>query len=271
MRESIIEKVESLSPLPKTITQIDEFRQKENKETEDLLHIVEKDALIVSTLLKVSNSAMFGFRSKVETVKRAVELLGINFTISIAISSTINNLLKCDLSTYFINTDDFMRASNLSSSLTSLWLPNELKEELVLPALLQETGKFVIAEIISSNEDVEEFKKEIRLEKNIEIVEKKYVGMSTSEVTAAIFKHWKLSDNLVNLIEFVDKVEECKDPRIIVKVKILNVVKTICNVSDPLNEENIKKGLEKAKAYGLDTDSLQKAINKLQDRILDEL
>ncbi len=271
MKESIIEKVESLSPLPKTITQIDQFRKMQNKETEDLLHIVEKDALIVSTLLKVSNSAMFGFRSKVETVKRAIELLGINFTISIAISSTINNLLKCDLSTYFITTDDFMRASTLSSSLTSLWLINELKEELVLPALLQETGKFIIAEIVSNNEDVEEFKKEIKIEKNIETVEKKYVGMSTSEVTAAIFKHWKLSDNLVNLIEFVDKVEQCKDSAILEKVKILNVVKTICNITNPLSEENIQKGLEKAKNYNLDTDSLQKAINKLQDRILDEL
>ena len=34
-----------------------------------------KDALIVSTLLKISNSAMFGFRSKVETPNRAVSLL----------------------------------------------------------------------------------------------------------------------------------------------------------------------------------------------------
>lgn len=270
MRENIIEKVESLSPLPKTIEQIDEFRSKSNKETSELLKIVEKDALIVSTLLKVSNSAMFGFRSKVETAKRAIDLLGLNFTISIVISSTINNLLKCDLSTYFINTDDFMKASNLSSGLTSIWLKNQLKEELVLPALLQETGKFIIAEIIDSNDDTEEFKKQIRLGKPISKIEKDFLGMSTSEVTAAVFRHWALSDNLINLIEHVDNPEECKNKDIIEKVKILNVVKTICNVIDPMSESNIKKGLIKAKEYNLDYNELEKAIIKLQDRLLDE-
>jgi len=270
LNDSIIEKIESLSPLPKTITEIDQFRQKSEKDIGDLLQIIEKDALIVSTLLKVSNSAMFGFRSKVETVRRAVELLGINFTISIAISSTINNLLKCDLSTYFTNTDDFMRASTLSSNLTSLWITNGLKEELVLPALLQETGKFIIAEIIESNQDIEEFKRELKKGRDVVEVEKEFVGMSTSEVTAAIFKHWKLSDNLINSIEFVDKLSECKDPTILKKAKILNIVKTICSIFAPLSDKNIQKGIDKATAYDFDVEKLKKAIEKLQDRILDE-
>jgi HD-like signal output (HDOD) protein len=65
---SILEKIESLPPLPKTIIDIEEFRKKYDKEAADLLKIIEKDALIISTLLKISNSAMFGFRSKVEFI-----------------------------------------------------------------------------------------------------------------------------------------------------------------------------------------------------------
>ena len=131
---SILEKIESLPPLPKTIIDIEEFRKKYNKEAADLLKIIEKDALIISTLLKISNSAMFGFRSKVETPSRAVSLLGINFTISIAIGGTVQNLLMTSLAPYEINSDDFMRASNISSSLASLWLSKvdfELKEEII--------------------------------------------------------------------------------------------------------------------------------------------
>ena len=107
---NILEKIESLPPLPKTIIEIEEFRKKLNKEAIDLLNIIEKDALIISTLLKISNSAMFGFRSKVETPSRAVNLLGINFTISIAIGGTVQNLLMTNLEPYGINSDDFMRA-----------------------------------------------------------------------------------------------------------------------------------------------------------------
>lgn len=272
MTESIIEKIESLPPLPKTIIEIEEFRQQTEKEAFELLKIVEKDALIVSTLLKVSNSAMFGFRSKVETASKAINLLGINFTISIAIGGTVQNLLKTNLSAYGINSDDFMRASNLATTLASIWLTKvdfDLKEELVLPALLQEAGKFILADVIDSEGKVEEFKALIASGHTIAQAEKELIGVSTSEITAKIFRHWKLSENLINVIENVDSLEKCED-EYLEKSRILDVVKTICNVTDAFSDENIEKGIAKANSYGLDTKSLEQAIEKLQDRLLDE-
>ena len=94
MIKDILEKVDNLPPLPQTIKEIEIFRNKSNKDADDLLFIIEKDALIVSTLLKVANSAMFNFRSKIETTKRIIGLLGINFTIFIAINETIQNILN---------------------------------------------------------------------------------------------------------------------------------------------------------------------------------
>lgn len=272
MNDSIIEKIESLPPLPKTIIEIEEFRQQTEKEAFELLKIVEKDALIVSTLLKVSNSAMFGFRSKVETASKAINLLGINFTISIAIGGTVQNLLKTNLSPYGINSDDFMRASNLATTLTSMWLTKvsfDLKEELVLPALLQEAGKFILADIIEGEDKTEEFKALISSGKTIAESEKEITGMTTSEITAKIFKHWKLSESLINAIEYVDDLEKC-DEKYEEQSQILDVIKTICNVSDAFSEENIQKGIAKARAYDLDIKNLEAAVEKLQDRLLDE-
>ena len=161
---SILEKIESLPPLPQTIIDIEEFRKRHDKEAVDLLKIIEKDALIISTLLKISNSAMFGFRSKVETPSRAINLLGINFTISIAIGGTVQNLIMTSLDPYGINSDDFMRASNISSTLASLWLSKvdiELREEIILPALLQEIGKFILSDLLISEQKDGIFKSKI--------------------------------------------------------------------------------------------------------------
>lgn len=272
MSTAVLEKIESLPPLPKTIIEIEEFRKKSEKEISELVEIIEKDALIISTLLKISNSAMFAFRSKVETPSRAISLLGINFTISIAIGGSIQNLLMINLDPYGINSDDFMRASNLSSTLVSLWLSKvdfELRDELLLPALLQETGKFILADVIVSEGKVSEFKEKIAEGKSTADVEKELLGVCTSEITAKIFKHWKLSEHLTNLIENVDDISKCNDS-IKPKVQILDVIKTACNVSDPLSDENIQKAIIKAKSYGLDTKVLSKAIETLQDRLLDE-
>jgi HD-like signal output (HDOD) protein len=269
---SILEKIESLPPLPKTIIDIEEFRKKYDKEAADLLKIIEKDALIISTLLKISNSAMFGFRSKVETPSRAVSLLGINFTISIAIGGTVQNLLMTSLAPYEINSDDFMRASNISSSLASLWLSKidfELKEEIILPALLQEIGKFILSDLIVSENKTELFKSKVASGCSIEEVERELFGFTTSEITSKIFRYWKLSENLISMIEFVDNIEKASD-EYKKKTQILDVIKTACQVSAPLSDSNVEKAIEKANKYGLDTKILKKAIEILQDRLLDE-
>ncbi|CAM3576660.1 HDOD domain-containing protein [Arcobacter aquimarinus] len=269
---NILEKIESLPPLPKTIIEIEEFRKKTNKESAELLEIIEKDALIISTLLKISNSAMFGFRSKVETPGRAINLLGINFTISIAIGGTVQNLLMTNLEPYGINSDDFMKASNISSTLASLWLSKidiELKDEIVLPALLQETGKFIIADLIVNEGKSDLFKSKIASGASIEDTEKELLGFTTSEVTAKIFRHWKLSENLINLIENVDNVSKAED-EYKKKTQILDIIKTAAYINAPLSANNVKKALEKASAYGFDTNILKNAITTLEDRLLDE-
>ncbi|MAD41202.1 MAG: HDOD domain-containing protein [Arcobacter sp.] len=272
MSANILEKIESLPPLPKTIIEIEEFRKKSDKEASELLQIIEKDALIISTLLKISNSAMFGFRSKVETPSRAINLLGINFTISIAIGGTVQNLLNTNLEPYSISSDDFMRASNLSSTLTSLWLSYvdvDLKDELLLPVLLQEAGKFILADIITSEKKIDAFKTMLSSGSTLCVAEKKIVGLTTSEITAKIFRHWKLSENLIELIEFVDDISKCSE-KIKQKTQILDVIKTACDISNPLSDKNVEKAIIKATKYGLDVKTLEIAIEKLQDRLLDE-
>ena len=134
MLENILEKIESLPPLPQTIEEIERFRKKKEKEIEELTLIIEKDALVITTLLKVSNSSLFGFRSKVETVGRVISLLGINFTIYVTISETINSLLATELTPYNIKSEDFIKASTASSNLVNLWvgkIDNEIKDEIL--------------------------------------------------------------------------------------------------------------------------------------------
>ncbi len=183
-----------------------------NKEPLDLLKIIEKDPLIITTVLRIANSAMFGFVSQVETPSRAISLLGVNFTISIALGSIIQNLIQTNLSAYDVSTDDFMFSSNLASNLVNTWVSKisfDLKEDLLLPAFLQETGKFVIAEIIEENNQKEEFINQLQITKNTSLVEKEFVGFSCARITANIFKHWKLSPNLIFSIGFVEDLEHC--------------------------------------------------------------
>ena len=266
--EKILEKIESLPPLPQTIEEIELFKKKKVKEIDELVKIIEKDPLVITTLLKISNSSFFGFRSKVESVGRVVSLLGINFTIYVAISETINNLLITDLAPYGIESEDFMNASTAASNLVNLWLGqvnNELKEEVLLASILQETGKFILAELLISRNLSEEFKELLEDKIEIKDAEKKLLNVTTSQITAEIFNYWKLSEDLVDMIRFVDDINNCSE-QYKQRSQVLDIVKTACQINSLLSDESVEKAMKKATEYGFELEPLKNAIQILQDR-----
>mgnify|MGYP000025751912 CR=1 FL=1 len=273
MKNNLLEKIDALPPLPKSVIDLEEFRKSTNKEPLDLLKIIEQDPLIITTLLKVANSAMFGFRHAVESPSRAINLLGVNFTISIALGSIVQDLIKSNLDSYKVSTDDFMFTSNLASNLVNSWvgaISFDLKEELLLPAFLQETGKFILSELIHESGKVEEFQDAIKKgDKELSEIENEFVGYSCSKITANIFKHWKLSHNLIFAIGFVGDLKNCPD-EFKEKAQILEVIKILSDITNPMSEKNITKALKKAKEYNLDSKLLSKAIEKIQTKLEDE-
>ena len=162
-----------------------------------------------------------------------------------------------------------MKASNTASILANLWLSKidlALKEEIVLPALLQETGKFILADYIKQENLSETFRGKVDSGELIEDVERNLLGITTSQVTAQIFRHWKLSDKLVNMIENVDNISNVSD-EYKKQTQILEVIKTAAYIKNPLSDENVKKAIEKASKYKLDITSLKNAITTLKDRV----
>ena len=56
MKNTLIQKIDALPPLPKSVVELEEFRKSLEKEPLDLLKIIEQDPLIITTLLKVANN-----------------------------------------------------------------------------------------------------------------------------------------------------------------------------------------------------------------------
>lgn len=269
----LLKRIDTLAPLPKTLMDIEEFKKTNNFESSDLSKIIEQDPIMVSTILKTANSAMFGFVSKVDTLSRAISLLGVNFTISIALGSGIKQALNSDLNAYGVDSDAFLRIANMQSNVINLWIGKvdvELKNELILPAFLQESGKFLINNALFDEKKENEFMQEVTSNyHNISAVEKAYVGMTTAEVTSAIFKHWNLTQNIINSIKFSDDPSKAL-PLLQKHSQILHVTKILCNLINPFDESSISLAKQKAAEFGFELKPLEAAIAKMEERLLDE-
>ncbi|EQB34472.1 hypothetical protein M947_10725 [Sulfurimonas hongkongensis] len=269
MNNDILAEIDSLPPLPQTVIHIEEYKNKEDKSPKELAEIIGKDPLILSTLLKVSNSAMFGFKKRIETSQMAVSLLGVNFTISLALGSAIKNLVETSLEPYGADSEKFLETAGqaiIMASKLANEIDPELRDRLLLPTFLLETGKFVISRVIKEKDQVDEFYAEVKESTNIAEIEKKYIGVSTSMVTAAMFEKWGLSQTLIDDIKYVDEPSSPENKSLLVS-QIIHIANKVCSLVHPFKEESIKEAIEYARANDLKPDELEKIINGMKAKL----
>jgi len=267
MKSSIVQSIKSLPPLSKTIAEINRIYTDEQAGVVELAKVIEHDPMIVANLLKTANSPLYGFGKEIKSVVQAVSLFGMSMTRTIALGNAVRKLLNVDMQPYGITSQRFAEISSMQATLISKWymhIDKHKAEELYLAAFLQETGKILIAsDVINDDEDIS-FKSEVEMSNNLAQVEKAYVDVTSSEVTARIFEYWNFDNEFVEMIRYADNPAAAPE-----KVKeyaiALNIVKTILPVNRPFCEQAINFGLRKARDAGYDYEILEDVIDEMLD------
>jgi HD-like signal output (HDOD) protein len=259
MNESIIKKIKSLPPLPKSIMDIQRITSDPNGSIADLIKVVKDDPMLTANLLKAANSPLYGFSRQIKTVDQAVSLFGMSTVKGFAISSAIRNNMKIDLGAYGVSEEQFLLVSQKQNALIVNWYKrgrNRL-DVLSTASFLIEIGAIVISAVLVAEGLADEFR--IKLKQGIERekLEKDYVGSDTIDVTAEIFNHWKFAPELADSIKYANKLDEASDigysAPLAVAYKIVDLLK-------PFDEKKIEEGMAIAKKYNLDFEALQDAI-----------
>jgi len=265
MIENIVERIKTLPPLPKSFHQINEICSSENSTIDQLAKVIETDPMLVANLLKVANSPLYSFRKEIKSVLQAVSLFGMSTTRSLTTDISVKKLLNVDIEPYGIVPEDFVTISGLQSRLMREWYSKVDRTKvdiLFLAALLQETGKILIADEIVKNDEVVQFKSEIQSTTNISSVEKMYVGTTTAEVTSKIFEHWGFDDVMVSSIHYADNYEEA--PTDIKEYSLaLKIVRTAAPINAPLSERSITIALNLIQKEGFDEGIFANAVEKI--------
>lgn len=265
MNPSIVERIKSLPPLPKTLVDIQAICNKPDGSVGELAQVVESDPMIVANLLKSANSPLYGFGKEIASVSQAVSLFGMSMTRSVAISASVKKLLKIDMAPYKVTPDQFADISTMQASLINKWFAKidpSKKDKLFLAALLQETGKIIIADEVLQGDESAQFESEISATHNIAQIEYAFVEETTASVTAAIFKFWGFDDELVNMIFYSDQPQKAPED-IKVLAYALNIVKSAIPVNAPLGGTSIAIALKKAQDAGFDHEILEDEIDTL--------
>jgi len=258
MNSNILSHIKTLPPLPETVLKVQKITNDPNASIKDLVHIIKDDPMITANLIKAANSPLYGFSRQIKTVDHAVSLFGMATVKGFVISFTIRNTLKFDLSAYSISEEQFHKVSSSRNALSINWykLKRDKLDTLSTDSFLIDIGAVVISLYLNSKGKSKNFKERLTKDNRYEL-EKEFVGYTTPEVTAEIFKHWNFSKDLIEpIVNINNPTDEYS--------KVLDVLRTCIDLLEPDNEENIQKGIKKAENYNLDIDNLKKAVDLIK-------
>ncbi|MDM8537673.1 HDOD domain-containing protein [Desulfobacterales bacterium HSG17] len=200
-----LQNIKDIPSLPLIVMKVNKMLDDYNTTNDSLSKVIEKDQAIVFKMLLLVNSAFFGLREKVSSVKEASVILGFdairNIIISLSVFKTLNRLSQKKSNELF-NVDDFWKHS-IAVAVLSKQLSEKLgiadPEKCFVNGLLHDTGKLILAYYMK--DDFKALMLKAR-EANLMFmaVEKKILPVNHCEIGYIIAKKWGLPDVISNTI-----------------------------------------------------------------------
>ena len=201
--EQIINNINDLPSLPDIILQVTRIIEDPNSTAQDLGDIINKDQSLTARVLRMANSAHYGFPRRIATVTDAVILLGFQTVKSIAMAASVCDMLNREMKGYALNSGDLWKHSQ-SVAIISKFLAKRVKYPLPHLAytvgLLHDIGKVILNQYLM--EQYQEVVQEANDNKMPFIdAETKVFGYNHADVGAKMAEKWNLPPQIYEAIQ----------------------------------------------------------------------
>src|ERR1035438_10349329 len=142
----LVKGVGDLVTLPDVFIRIDQLVEDPDSTIDDIVKVVSQDPSFTVRLLRIANSPFYGFSSTIETVSRAVTLIGTSHVRNLALSTSVSRTFA-GLPNELVSMDNFWHHS-LYCALTARILAHRVRksdpEAVFTAGLLHDIGELVI-------------------------------------------------------------------------------------------------------------------------------
>lgn len=200
-----LRRLEGLPTLPPIVQRLNKLIENEETSLNQIAELIEKDQVITSKILRLANSAFYGFPKRISTVQNALMLLGVNIIKILIITSSIFDIIyKEDVKLWEHSVGVATCARILAEKL-------EIKDpqEVATAGLLHDLGKII--EKVSFKEEYKKIEELVQDGKSPLLAEKEIFGLDHAEIGAFLMRTWNLPDRLIEAVEAHHELEKAKD------------------------------------------------------------
>lgn len=220
--EQTLEDIRGLISLPEVYQKFRALMDNPKSDIDQFVAVVSIDPNLAATVLKVVNSAFFGFPGKIDSINRAITMLGLGQLHDLVLATSAISSL--DLPNDIMPLKLFWRFSLFSAVLTRL-LASQLKiprsERLFIIALLHEIGHLVMyakfpeqakSAQINAQDDPQ----------TLYAAEQQLFGLHYGEIGAKLLAMWSMPGHFQNIVHYQPTPDIAEDQ--IIETNLLHVV-----------------------------------------------
>lgn len=198
--------IATMPALPVTVTKVAEIANNPATSPVDLNKVISLDPVLMARVLKLINSAYYGVNTKVNSLVRAIIMLGINTVKNLALSSAVIDTFGKKTQFRALDPQAFWRHS-LGAGVTSKLIAKKRGvessrlEEYFIAGLLHGIGKIPLNNVLG-DEYVEAMSLADRQHVPLYAAERRVFGFDHTFVGARIGEAWKLGNAIQDTIKY---------------------------------------------------------------------
>ena len=194
IRTKIFSTIDELPTLPTVVPRLMELLEGTKSNASDVTEAISRDPALTSKILKVANSAYYGFPQEITDLERAVALLGFNMVKSLAMSvGVFQTLPSGQKMPYFSLEGLWIHSLSVATAIKEMTRRQGKEDEksyLFIVGLLHDIGKVVLDQFFNDS-----FQKALAVAKDLEkprlyLAERQVIGLDHGEVGGMLLERW---------------------------------------------------------------------------------
>ena len=224
--EVLVQGVVGLVSLPEVCLRISEMIDNPRSTASTIGKIISQDAALTARLLKIVNSAFYRFPARIETVSRAITIIGNRELRDLVLAATVSGIFE-RISSDLIDIDEFWR-HGIYTGIVSRLIAERCRvlhsERLFVAGLMHNIGQLIMAYklpryyraamLMAQEEGIPMY-----------LAEQKTLGFDHAEVGAELMRSWSFPEGHQFVARYHHQPEAATDFRL--EVAIAHVAETI--------------------------------------------
>ncbi|MBW1741184.1 MAG: HDOD domain-containing protein [Deltaproteobacteria bacterium] len=265
----IIKSINKLPPFPDVASRALQILDDPRASVDQVISVIQYDQAVTANVLKLCNSAYYGLRRKVHSLREGLVLLGNAELKSIILASTTVRLFQQENKGYDLAKGELWKhavATGIISKIISDRVGASEHPSLFTAALLHDIGKVVLNSFVDRY-----FEQIIALVNEGELsfleAESKMLGINHAEVGAKTGESWNFPGDIVQAIRLHHSPEEVLDDDPITPIIYLaNIITLSMGIGVGRDGLSYRGKQEVLKHYGLKAKDLQEIVVDFYDQ-----